>query len=346
MQQVGTVGRIALIVLMLVANPCWGQVIFWDGFEYSDSPYNYGWYITSVGDPDSTYTQDVIVYSGDRALFMTSLDDDEQALKHDLGGTYTSILAEVWMFDDLDQPYGYNLFAIGQNPNLPHALIGYRSPVSQDYYSTEAGSLGSWQATSVPRTHGWHKLAFKIIPEGIEYYIDDVLVRFSGHMNEISYVQFFCGNHGYGPALGHVYFDDVEVRTAGAMVVALDIKPGSCPNPLNRKGGGVLPVAILGDPGVDVSQIDPSTIRLVGVAPLRHAVEDVGSPIGSKTRICDCIEGAPDLYDDLALKFDKKAVRDALGEFEPGEEILLTITGQLFDGTEIEGEDCVRINPN
>jgi len=346
MQRIGTAGRVALIVLLLGAAPCVGQVIFQDGFEYIDSPYNHGWYITAVGDPDSTYTTDVLAFSGLRSLYMDSLDDDEQALKHDLDGTYTDVVAEAWMYDDLTQPYGYNLFAVGLNPNVPHALMGFRSPVSQDYYSTEAGSLGSWQATSVPRTDGWHKLTFKVTPGGVEYYIDDVLVRTSSHLTQINYVWCFCGNHGYGPALGTVYFDDVVVRAAGAVAVALDIKPGSCPNPLNPKGGGVLPVAILGDSGFDVSEIDVSTIRLVGVAPLRHGIEDVGSPIGNKIEPCDCIEGAPDLYDDLALKFDRKAVRDALGEIEDGEEILLTITGQLYDGTEIEGEDCVRITGN
>ena len=42
----------------------------------------------------------------------------------------------------------------------------------------------------------------------------------------------------------------------------LDIKPGSCPNPVNPRSRGTLPVAIVGGNGFDVSRIDLSTIAL------------------------------------------------------------------------------------
>jgi hypothetical protein len=61
--------------------------------------------------------------------------------------------------------------------------------------------------------------------------------------------------------------------------VDIDIKPGSCPNPLNLKSKGVLPVAILGSEDLDVSTIDVDTIRLEGVAPLRSRLEDVATPV-------------------------------------------------------------------
>jgi hypothetical protein len=43
---------------------------------------------------------------------------------------------------------------------------------------------------------------------------------------------------------------------------ALDIKPGSCPNPLNPRSHGVLPVALLGTEGFDVTDVDVSTLTI------------------------------------------------------------------------------------
>jgi hypothetical protein len=61
--------------------------------------------------------------------------------------------------------------------------------------------------------------------------------------------------------------------------VDIDIKPGSCPNPLNVKSKGVLPVAILGADDLDVNSIDAASTRLGGVAPIRSSYEDVATPI-------------------------------------------------------------------
>lgn len=47
--------------------------------------------------------------------------------------------------------------------------------------------------------------------------------------------------------------------------IGIDIKPGSCPNPVNIKSKGVFPVAILGTEDFDVDTIDIASIRLAGV---------------------------------------------------------------------------------
>ncbi len=57
--------------------------------------------------------------------------------------------------------------------------------------------------------------------------------------------------------------------------VAVDVKLGGCPNPINLKAKGVLPVAVLGSADFDVRPIDVATIRLNGVAPLRSSYGDV-----------------------------------------------------------------------
>jgi hypothetical protein len=133
--------------------------------------------------------------------------------------------------------------------------------------------------------------------------------------------------------------------SAQAIEVAVDIKPQSCPNPLNVKGKGVLPVAILGTAGFDVTLIDPSTIMLQGVPLLRWAIEDVATPLVDGEPSCfNCIEEGPlDGYLDLTLKFDKQAVVEVIGEVEDGECVLLELTGELFDGTPIAGMDAILI---
>jgi hypothetical protein len=121
----------------------------------------------------------------------------------------------------------------------------------------------------------------------------------------------------------------------------IDIKPGSCPNPLNVKSQGVLPVAILGTEDLDVTDIDVDTISLVGVAPIRFDYEDVSTPFEGE--LCDCHEDGPDGYFDLTLKFDTQEIVTALGYVEDGEYLPLTLSATLVDGTVIEGSDCIRI---
>lgn len=51
--------------------------------------------------------------------------------------------------------------------------------------------------------------------------------------------------------------------------VPVDIHPTSCRNPFNVGEGGVTPVAILGTADLDGMQVDPASVVLEGVAPLR-----------------------------------------------------------------------------
>jgi hypothetical protein len=130
----------------------------------------------------------------------------------------------------------------------------------------------------------------------------------------------------------------------------VDIKPTSCPNPLNVKDKGVLPVAILGTEGFDVGQIDPATVELEGVAPLRWEWEDVATPfepfVGKEDCFADCNEEGPDGHMDLTLKFKAQEVVAALGEVEDGDCLVLHLPGNLTEehgGGAFVGEDVVWI---
>ena len=130
------------------------------------------------------------------------------------------------------------------------------------------------------------------------------------------------------------------------MTVDFDIKPTSCPNPLNVQGGGVLPVAILGGEDFEASSIDPTSVRLEGVAPLRWGIEDVATPVGPDADSCECTTEGPDGFADMTFKFWKQAIVAALQAQQPlvdGEMRVLTITGMTTEGMPIEGQDCMWI---
>ncbi len=151
------------------------------------------------------------------------------------------------------------------------------------------------------------------------------------------------------------------VQTITVMKVALymDIKPGSCPNPLNRESHGVLPISLLGTMDFDVTEIDITSVRLLradGVGgevapnegpPGPHSVfEDVATPFDGEP--CDCHEETNDGILDLSMKFRTQALVDVLelGAMAGGDEVELVITGLLLDETEFTAtKDCILIVP-
>jgi hypothetical protein len=139
---------------------------------------------------------------------------------------------------------------------------------------------------------------------------------------------------------------DIWVSYLARLSVAVNIKPGACPNPVNPASRGVLPVAVLGSEDLDVNTIDIATIRLAGIAPIRSNYEDVATPVIDGNE-CECNTEGPDGYTDLTLKFGTQAIveklMNILGDLLAGDELVLTLTGSLADGTPIEGTDCVVI---
>ena len=128
-------------------------------------------------------------------------------------------------------------------------------------------------------------------------------------------------------------------RIGHGLKAGVDIKPGSCRNPVNVKSNGVLPVAILGSSDFDVNEIDPSSVRLNGVAAIRSNIEDVTQPD-------DCYDLGPDGFEDLTLKFTNQEIIESLGDVNDGEEIVLQLTGNLkeeFEGSAIRGKDTMII---
>lgn len=142
--------------------------------------------------------------------------------------------------------------------------------------------------------------------------------------------------------------NELECALEWKVKVFIDIKPGSCPNPFNVDSKGVLTVAILGTEDLDVTNIDPATISIEGVSPLRWAFEDVATPFEGE--LCDCHDMNGDGYLDLTLKFSTQDLVAAIGKgvlLEHEREMVpLTLSGYLkeeYCSRQIEGVDCVFI---
>lgn len=120
----------------------------------------------------------------------------------------------------------------------------------------------------------------------------------------------------------------------------VDIKPDSCPNLLNLSSEAVLPVAVLGTSAHDVASIDPKSVTLEGEPSIRSNVEDVATPPDHSE---ECATRGVDGFADLTLEFDAEAVVAALDSVNMGDVVVLTLEGDLLDGTPIEGRDVIRI---
>jgi hypothetical protein len=142
----------------------------------------------------------------------------------------------------------------------------------------------------------------------------------------------------------------------------LDIKPGSCPNPMNVKnnGKGKLPVALMGTENFDVGLVDWATLTLAradgvgaSVMPLEGppgphtVVEDVGSPFDGELCECEEHDGQGDGLLDLSMKFSRPELIDVLelDDLGSGDTIELVLSGALLDGTPFEASDCIVIVP-
>jgi hypothetical protein len=132
---------------------------------------------------------------------------------------------------------------------------------------------------------------------------------------------------GTGDCDVRVCYDAFVAKIATGSVtlqVAIDIKPGGSPNSINPGSNGNIPVAVLTTDSFDASSVDPSTVRfgLTGeeAAPLRSSLEDV--------------DGDGDL--DLVLHFATQQTGILCGGSSA------RLTGQTFDGQQIEGSDSVK----
>lgn len=234
------------------------------------------------------------------------------------------------MFQDITLPAGlktiswdmeYTNHAGGFSPNNQVLAVNVRNPADDALLATLFATTQGVDPQSIPMTS----------------FTGDVSA-FGGQTVRIS-VDMIVNSFFFDAA-----FDNFKIDL---IPVALDIKPGSCPNPFNVTAKGVLPAAILGTMDFDVGEVDPASVALEGIPALRWSMEDVATPFaGDLVDRYSCTEEGPDGMTDLTLKFDRQALLAAMGPVVDGEEVLLTLTGQTVGGVPIAGRDIIFIIDN
>ncbi len=146
----------------------------------------------------------------------------------------------------------------------------------------------------------------------------------------------------------------------------LDIKPGSCPNPINVSNyasiqGSRVAVSLLGN-DFDVTQANVSTIRLrkvigggdmmplgdpIEICPIQADISDTGTPfLGGGVCGCHADEGVGII--DLDMKFLKAEWIDMFDLTQEANNTLIEfeLVGETYDGTPFSARDCIRVINN
>lgn len=122
----------------------------------------------------------------------------------------------------------------------------------------------------------------------------------------------------------------MEAITTSEVIVTIDIKPSSDDNSVNIGSNGVVPVAILSEPGFDATTVDPTTVSLAG-ADVR--LKGKGTPMYA------LIDVNADGLLDIEVKVSTEALELSDGDTEA------TLTAQTYDGTVVVGSDSIRVVP-
>ncbi len=153
-----------------------------------------------------------------------------------------------------------------------------------------------------------------------------------------TYISTIYGRGAWG-VNADVYFDDIHLETAPEPVT-IDIKPGSKENCLNINGHGIIPVAILGSADFDVSNIDIASLLFNGLeVQVRGNKEKTMCHLEDVSGDFTYPEGVPDGYLDLVCQFEDDPTQWIIGHTDA------KLTGELYDGTLIEGDDAICIVP-
>jgi hypothetical protein len=144
----------------------------------------------------------------------------------------------------------------------------------------------------------------------------------------------------------------VQTITVLKLDASLDIKLGSCPNPVDTRSRGSIPISLLGTADFDVTAVDPASLLLVradgvgdSIASIGWVLQDTGTPYASA--LCGCHRRIGDGITDLSLKFDNQGVVDALqlGSVAPNASVELVVVGTLSDGCAFIAGDCMICTP-
>ena len=142
---------------------------------------------------------------------------------------------------------------------------------------------------------------------------------------------------GIGPVCGTAF----APARALTFAVDIDIKPNSDPSSFGCKSKGSIPVAVLGSSTFDATTIDADTV-LFGVTGAETG--EVHNKKGTAKRHVEDFNG--DGFLDMIFHFDFQSTGFSCGDIQPGEksaDLIGILTGELDDGTAIQGDDILRL---
>ncbi len=114
--------------------------------------------------------------------------------------------------------------------------------------------------------------------------------------------------------------------------MAIDIKPGDPKNIVRASSGRVIPVAIFGSSDLNVTAVNPRTIRLNGV--------DVALVGKSDNSLCRQTDINDDGYEDLVCDVHTTGFKVGEGEFR------IILKAATYHGESLKGEDRIKIVGN
>lgn len=202
----------------------------------------------------------------------------------------------------------YNLGEDGQP-----ILIDMEGPNPNDYPGSD---LATNPYVAAPST--FHSMTIEVTGSTVS--LDGV--EFVNHFEDQPVV--VCGRCSGGTGAN-------GVEVVSPTQVAIDIKPGTFPNPINQGANGVIPVAILTTSEFNAADVDPATVVLNGAT-----VAVRGKSLKLMAHMED-VDGDGD--QDLLCQVDTVSWEDLGAD---GDVIL---TGKTYAGEAIEGKDSVVIVP-
>ncbi|MHC4345559.1 MAG: LamG-like jellyroll fold domain-containing protein [Planctomycetota bacterium] len=354
---------VAVLVVLVMCGSAWavdsdGLVSHWK-FDEGSGPIAYD----SAADNDGTLVNGPTWTSGKiaGALSFDGINDYVNIKSSSLIGTQPTGAISLWVSSTLssfsgsqgiyDESKGGTDFRI-QRYNNQISFGRYREHIWKELFSPSlTWSSRTWYHAVAVWTSSYMKLYVNgnLVDSNTEIGATDAAITHSwfGRFAQSGY--YFNGMIDdvriYDQALSAEEVQELY-QSGLPIMIDVDIKPGSCPNPLNLASRGVLPVAILGSEDFDVTTIDVAPTRLAGAAPVRSSYEDVAAPVPDGNE-CECTTEGPDGYTDLTLKFESQKIVEQLinseAELADGQELALTLTGALSDGTPTEGSDCMVV---
>ena len=115
----------------------------------------------------------------------------------------------------------------------------------------------------------------------------------------------------------------------GPTAMTIDIKPGDSKNIVRASSERVIPVAIFGSSDLNVTDINPRTIRLNGV--------DVMLVGKSDKSLCRQTDINDDSYEDLVCDVRTTGFKVGEGEFK------IILKAATYNGESLTGEDRIKI---